>query len=74
MNNTHTLQSVLETVISNAAAVENAAISHFSNDEDQTPTLWVYIWRRAEWSTPEGVVEVSEGDWDGGKVYGYQIA
>ena len=58
--------------------VANGAISHFGQcDLDDAawdaPTLWIEIWRNCPWSTPEGLLEVSEGDGESGKVFGYQL-
>jgi hypothetical protein len=58
--------------------VADGAVSHFGqcdldNDAWDAPTLWLEIWRGHHWSTPEGLLEVSEGDNETGKVYGYQL-
>ncbi len=71
------LQSHLERLIQ-LDEVANGAISHFGqcdlDDEAwDAPTLWLEIWRGHHWSTPEGLLEVSEGDGESGKVFGYQL-
>ena len=58
--------------------VASGAISHFGqcdldNEAWDAPTLWLEIWRHCPWSTPEGLLEVSEGDGECGKVFGYQL-
>ena len=61
--------------------VVNGAISHFGQcdiDDDawDAPTLWIevsieYAWM---WSTPTGLVEVSEETSENGVMFGYQLA
>ena len=73
----NTLQDRLESLLLTDHRVIDAGISHINHEVDapnrDVPTLWIKVWRLQDWSTPQGLIEVYEGDCDAGKVFGYQL-